>query len=135
MLYEQEAVADVLSMRHGLMQKLIIPLNQQIETGKPEIWQFISNITIWYIWKTRFLKVFQNVTERPAQIVTGIWTEIVHNLRGSLDTIKGNTQQAVLQLLEFHATWDKGIFYRQIFDKVDWFYSSPKYLFKPIVRT
>ena len=75
-----------------------------------------------------------NYAERPAQTITGIWMEIVHNLRGSLDNIKGNMQQAVLQLLEFHATWDKGIFYRQIFDKVDWFYSSPKYLFKPIAR-
>ena len=46
MLYEQEDVADALSMRHGLMQKTIIPLNPQIETGKPEIWQLITSITI-----------------------------------------------------------------------------------------
>ena len=31
--------------------------------------------------------------ERPAQIIFGIWTEIVHNLKGSLDNIKGNMQQ------------------------------------------
>ena len=40
--------------------------------------------------------------EKPAQTVTGIWTEIVHNVRGSLDNIKGDTQQAELQQLMFH---------------------------------
>ena len=69
------------------------------------------------------------VTERY-----GIWTKIVHNLRGSLDNIKGNMQQAELKLLDFNAIWDKGIFYRQISDKVEWFYSTPKYLFKPTIR-
>ena len=39
----------------------------------------------------------------PAQIIYGIWTKIVHNLKGSLDNIKGNTQSANLQRLEFHA--------------------------------
>ena len=37
--------------------------------------------------------------------------------------------------LKFHAIWAKGILYRQFVDKVDWFYSTPKYLFKPIART
>ena len=46
MLYEQEDVAHALSLRHGLMQKTIIPLNPQIEIGKPEIWQLVSSITI-----------------------------------------------------------------------------------------
>ena len=37
-LYEQEHVADALSMRHGLMQKIVIPMNLQIEIGKLQIW-------------------------------------------------------------------------------------------------
>ena len=52
------------------------------------------------------------MTERPAQIICEIWTEIVHNLRGCLDNIKSNMQQAELKRLEFHAIWDEGIFYR-----------------------
>ena len=87
-------------------KKKIIPLNLQIEIGKPKIWQLVS-ITIWYIWKVRCLKVFQNVTERPAQIISGIWREIVHNLKGFLVNIKGNTQRTELQTLEFYAIWDK----------------------------
>ena len=71
-----------------------------------------SSITNWYIWKAQCLKVFQNVTKRHAQINYEIWTKIVHNLKGSLDNIKGNMQHAELKRLEFHAIWDKGIFYR-----------------------
>ena len=66
MVYEQEDGADAIVMRHGLMEKQLIPLNPQIQTDKPQIWQLVS-ITIWYIWKARCLKVFQNVIERPAQ--------------------------------------------------------------------
>ena len=80
------------------------------------------------------MKVFQNVTERPVQIISRIWTEIVHNLRGLLDSIKGNKHQVELKRLEFHAIWDIRIFYRRLYDKVVWFYSAPKYLFKPMVR-
>ena len=80
------------------------------------------------------MKVFQNVTERPAQINSGIWIEIVHNLRGLLDSIKGNTHQAELKRLEFHAIRDIGMVHRRLFDKVEWFYSTLKYLFKPMVR-
>ena len=96
MAYEQEDVVDVFVMRYGLMQKTFVPLNPQIETDQTEIWKFVSSITIWYILKARCLKVFQNMIERHTQIIYGIWAKIVHNLRGSLDNIKGNPQQAEL---------------------------------------
>ena len=72
-------------------------------------WSVVSQF--WCIWKARCLKIFQNATERLAQIIFGIWIEIVHNLKGSLDNMKGNMQHAKLKRLEFHAIWDKGIFY------------------------
>ena len=34
----------------------------------------------------------------------------VHNLKGSLDNIKGNTHQVELKQLEFHAFSEKGVF-------------------------
>ena len=43
----------------------------------------------------------------------------MHNLKGSLDNIKGNMQQLELKRLEFHAIWDKGILYIWISDKVE----------------
>ena len=65
MVYEQEEVADGTVMRYGLMEKKMIPSNPQIQIDKPQIWQLVSSITIWYIWKALCLKVIQNVIERP----------------------------------------------------------------------
>ena len=52
----------------------------------------------------------QNVIEILALIISVIWTETVHNLKGSLDNIKGNTHQVELKQLEFHAFSEKGVF-------------------------
>ena len=49
MVYEEENVANVTVMSHGLMGKKVILLNRQIETDKAQIWQLVSSITIWYI--------------------------------------------------------------------------------------
>ena len=68
------------------------------------------------------------------QIISEIWIEIVHNLIGLFVSIKGNTHHAELKRVEFHAIWDIGMFYKRFFDKVEWFYLAPKYLFKPMVR-
>ena len=57
--------------------------------------------------------------ERPSQIILGIWIDIVHTLRGLLDSIKGSTYQVELKGLEFHAIWDIGICYRRFVDKVE----------------
>ena len=58
-------VAYVLARRHSLMPKTFISPNPQNRVYKPEIWQLVSIITIWYIWKARCLKVFPSVIERP----------------------------------------------------------------------
>ena len=62
---------------HGLMQKTSIPSYPQIETSKTEIWQLVS--------RDRCLKVFQNVIEILAQTIIGLWTKIVHDLKGYLE--------------------------------------------------
>ena len=61
MVFEEDDVANALVMRHGMMQKTIIHLNPQIATGKPKIWQLVSRITIWYIWKAKYLKLFKKL--------------------------------------------------------------------------
>ena len=45
------------------------------------------------------------------------WDRIVHNIRGSLDNIKGNTQRKVLQRLEFHPYGTKEYFIGSFFTR------------------
>ena len=85
-----------------------------------------------YILQPKYWQVSRKLDSN--QIIFGIWIEIVHNLKGLLDSIKGNMHQAELKRLEFHAIWNIGIFYRRFFYKVEWFYSALKYLFMPMVR-
>ena len=95
-------------------------MNQQIVTNKPQIWQLVSSITNWYIWKAMFEGISKcDWKTYPNNF--GIWTEIVHNLGGSLHTIKGNMQQAELKWLQFHAICNGG---KRISGKVEWFYST-----------
>ena len=46
MVYELEEVVDAIVIRYGFMDKNLIPLNQQIQNDKPQIWQLVSSITI-----------------------------------------------------------------------------------------
>ena len=48
----------------------------------------------------------------------------MHNIIESLHNIKCNMHEGELQRLEFHAAWNKGIFYRKKFAEVEW--STPK---------
>ena len=112
-----EDIADPLSMRQVLMQKKkqLYPWIHKLETVKTKLWQLASSITIWYIWNATCLKVFQIWQKDLLRWLLGFWTEIVHNLRGSLDNIKGNMQLTELQWLKFHAILDRKIFDRQKF--------------------
>ena len=49
--------------------------------------------------------------EMPPQTITRIWTKIVCKLISSLDNIKGDTQEAKLKRFDFHAIWDKCIYF------------------------
>ena len=61
----------------------------------------------------------------------------MHNLRGTLDNIRADTQWAELQHLKFPTIRDKGTVYMRFVDKLEWFYPTPKYLIylKMIART
>ena len=72
--------------------------------------------------------------ERHTQILFGNWTEVMHNVRGSLDNIKRNMQYAVLKQLDFRAIEDR----EYLIDRflIVWSGSTLHrwYLFKSIIR-
>ena len=66
-----------------------------------EVWELLSTTTMWFLWTARCSKAFDNITVHPMEIVRNVWMQMVHTLRGQYDDIKGETDAAVLQLLQF----------------------------------
>ena len=46
------------------------------------VWELISNMTLWFIWRAPCFSVFEDRQEPPAETIWSIWLELVHTLRG-----------------------------------------------------
>ena len=54
----------------------------------------LSSITIWSIWKARFLKEFENKNLPILEFVKDIWLKIIHMLTGQYHNIIGTSKEA-----------------------------------------
>ena len=43
----------------------------------PEIWMLIAGFTLWYVWKARCLKVFQDLVRPSHELIMDIWFPII----------------------------------------------------------
>ena len=75
-----------------------------------EVWELLCTTIMWFIWIVRCSKVFGNTIVHPVESVRNVWMQMVHTLKGRYDEIKGETNVAVLQRLEFIAYWKKAPF-------------------------
>ena len=72
-----------------------------------EVWKLLCTTTMWFIWIVRCSKVFDSTIVHPVESVRNVSMQMVHTLKGQYDEIKGETDDAVLQHLEFIAYWKK----------------------------
>ena len=66
-----------------------------------EIWMLIVGFTLWYVWKARCLKVFQDLVSPLEELIMDIWFAIVSCLRGQLDEVCGHSNNVVTARLCF----------------------------------
>ena len=96
-----------------------------------EVWELLCTTTMWFIWTARCSKVFGNITIHPVESVRNVWMQMVHTLKGRYDEIKGETDDAVLQRLEFIAHWKKAPFLTVPNTRPMWCLAPPIWLFPP----
>ena len=96
-----------------------------------EVWELLCTTTMWFIWTARCSKVFGNTTIHPVESTRNVWMEMVHTLKGQYEDIKGETDVAVLQRLEFIVYWKKTPFLTIQNSRPKWCLAPPVWLFPP----
>ena len=96
-----------------------------------EVWELLCTTTMWFIWTARCSKVFGNTTIHPVESTRNVWMEMVHTLKGQYEDIKGETDVAVLQRLEFSVYWKKTPFLTIQNSRPKWCLAPPVWLFPP----
>ena len=69
------------------------------------IWEILSSTTVYHIRKARCSLVFHHLKTPPAEVISNIWLEIVHALKGQWDGIVGDSKAKIAQRHEFLIIW------------------------------
>ena len=97
------------------------------------IWEILSSTTVYHIWKARCSLVFHNLKTPPAEVISNIWLEIVHALKGQWDGIVGDSDAKIAQRHEFLIIWTATPFVTSRYTTPYWHFQPPKWLFpRPI---
>ena len=51
------------------------------------VWEILSSTIVYHIWKARCSLVFHQLKTSPVEVVSNLWLDIVHTLKGQLDGI------------------------------------------------
>ena len=98
--------------------------------GDPR-WELISSLALWFIWRARCRRIFEERPVPPAETVRDFWTELIHTLRGQYDRLQGDSDSMILRRLAFLRLWKSGPFLLERHSTIQWCYSPPVWLFPP----
>jgi hypothetical protein len=92
------------------------------------LWESLSGIVLWTIWKARCMKVFKGKETPPIETLK-IWQQVIFTMRAHFESLKGN----FLQQIQLHRLWAQGPFCK-LYDAISvWIYTTPRYLFVPLI--
>ena len=107
-------------------------LNRGLQTASPrfqEIWMLIAGFTLWYVRKTRCLKVFQDLVCPSEEVIMDIWFTIISYLQGQLDEVCDHSNDVVTAHLRFWQKWRNTPMVTQGGNGLRWNYQPPHWLF------
>ena len=65
----------------------------------------VSCTIVYHIWKARYSLAFHQLKTPPTEVVSNIWLEIGHTLKGQWDGIVGDSEAKIAQRHEFLIIW------------------------------
>ena len=69
------------------------------------VWEILSSTTVYHIEKARCSIVFNQLKTSSSELVSNIWLDIVHTLKGQWDGIVGDFDAKIAQRHEFLIVW------------------------------
>ena len=93
------------------------------------VWEILSGTTIYHIWKIRCSLIFHQVKTPPIELVSSIWLDIVHTLKGQWDGIVRDSDAKIAQWHEFIPIWKATPFMTTNYGTRYLHFQPPKWLF------
>ena len=69
------------------------------------MWEILISIVVYHIWKVRCSLIFHQLKTPPAEVVSSIWLDIVHTLKGQWDGIVRDSEAKIAQRSAFLIIW------------------------------
>ena len=126
--YEFDAASPCYRIQVGQVRYRIgpDPASQTWTRERDMVWELISSLTLWFLWRARCSRVFEDRQEPPAETVRAIWLDLVHTLRGQYSQLRTPRSQR-----HFRYQWWEGLLYTNSSSGLRWQYRPPLWLFPP----
>ena len=132
--YETEADSVVLQYRQQMLVRVdppfAFPLGGGEEDRDPH-WELVSSLALWFVWRARCRRVFEDRVVPPAETLRDFWLELVHTLRGQFDRMQGESDRVARRREAFLRLWGHPPFCSVLGGTVRWCYRPPFWLFPP----
>ena len=101
--YETESMDHEFYTKYGSVHTLP-RLSLQVSGARKEVqpvWEILSSTIVYHICKARCSLVFHHLKTPLVEVISNIWLDIVHALKGQWDGIVGDSEAKIAQRLEF----------------------------------
>ena len=100
--------------------------SNQLESIRDDIiWETISSIMMWVIWKVQCTSFFDNLTHDASVIVVEFWLLLIHTLCGQYKSFTGNVDVIFKMQMHFKSLWDSMLIFWEDGDRIIWMYIVP----------
>ena len=132
--YETEVDSVVLQCQRQLFVRVDPPFAFPLDGGgenRDPHWELISSLALWFVWRARCRRVFEDRVVPPAETIRDFWLELIHTLRGQFDRMQGESDRAGRRREAFLRLWGHPPFCSLLGGTVRWCYRPPVWLFPP----
>ena len=99
--------------------------------SRSHVWQIVSSLAPWVIWKARCSKRYNDENIHIVDQVKSFWDLLVHKVKGEYDSYKGFGHKTNKKRMRIRKVWSSIPIMLNEDADVKWNYVPPRWLFPP----